>query len=126
MRNAADRCWLRHETMVWLSCTLALVSVPGVPSSERSRGRVAAALDRTVRDRVWPGDDVCCLPVVRRRPRDCAVSIVARLAPLGSRSSRGGPETSARIQHRRPPQAVPTRCQPDRPPSVSTVSGPRA
>src|SRR6202020_3649352 len=22
VRNAADRCWSRHETMVWFSCTL--------------------------------------------------------------------------------------------------------
>jgi len=29
-RKAADRCWSRHETMVWFSCTLTLVSVPGL------------------------------------------------------------------------------------------------
>jgi hypothetical protein len=27
-RNAADRCWSRHETMVWFSCTLTIVSLP--------------------------------------------------------------------------------------------------
>src|SRR6266704_3621530 len=28
VRNAADRAWSRHETMVWFSCTLILVILP--------------------------------------------------------------------------------------------------
>jgi hypothetical protein len=35
VRNAADRCWSRHETMVWFSCTLTSRIVPSVQSRER-------------------------------------------------------------------------------------------
>ena len=36
VRNAADRCWSRHETIVWFSCTLTSVIVPSVVGCERS------------------------------------------------------------------------------------------
>ena len=36
VRNAADRCWSRHETMVWFSCTLTSVIVPSVVGCERA------------------------------------------------------------------------------------------
>ena len=36
VRNAADRCWSRHETMVWFSCTLTSLIVPSALDCERS------------------------------------------------------------------------------------------
>jgi len=62
---------------------------------------------------------------VRRRPSNW--QHLSQLAGIHSdRMARAaGSKTSARIQRGRPPPAVPTRCQPDRPPSASTVVGPR-
>src|SRR5215475_4391870 len=36
VRNAADRSWSRHETMVWFSCTLTLVILPAQRRTERA------------------------------------------------------------------------------------------
>jgi hypothetical protein len=36
--KAADRCWSRHETMVWFSCTLTLVILPSLLAREQSHG----------------------------------------------------------------------------------------
>src|SRR5215472_4585496 len=56
VKNAADRCWSRHETMVRFSCTLTLVlvivpsvlspndPVPGQYTSPRQRTRYAAMM----------------------------------------------------------------------------------
>ena len=37
VRNAADRCWSRHETMMWFSCTLTPMILPGFPTVRTSR-----------------------------------------------------------------------------------------
>jgi hypothetical protein len=34
LRNAADRCWSRHETMVWFSCTLTFQVFPAFRPSQ--------------------------------------------------------------------------------------------
>src|SRR6516165_8075209 len=48
-RKAADRCWSRHETMVWFSCTLTLVILPSLLAREQSRpGGLGADDDRAV------------------------------------------------------------------------------
>ncbi len=36
VRNGAERCWSRHETMVWFSCGLTAMIVPSVLRRERS------------------------------------------------------------------------------------------
>src|SRR5690349_17586932 len=37
VRNAADRAWSRHETMVWFSCTLIPEILPGFPQAVSGR-----------------------------------------------------------------------------------------
>src|SRR5207248_9136148 len=38
VRNAADRCWSRQETMVWFSCTLTLSILPAPRRCEQPAG----------------------------------------------------------------------------------------